>query len=112
MSNEVLERESESSSPPHVILSIGLKPSGSLRLLLPSASSNAEPLVNPELVEFAGFPLVDLLFCARGRLESADERCFAFTVARDRERLQCHVLRCGDRETVSHLFNLSSLSSN
>ena len=99
VSNEVLEREPESTSP-HVILSIGLKSTGSLRLLLPSPTPTAEPPQNLELVEFAGFPLADLLFCARGCLDSPDERCFAFTVARDRTRFQCHVLRCADRETV------------
>ena len=109
VSTDVLEREPESTSP-HVILSIGLKSTGSLRLLLPSPTpSTAEPPPNLELVEFACFPLGDLLFCARGLLDSLDERCFAFTVARDRAHFQCHVLRCSDRETVLLLI-LRSLS--
>lgn len=54
--------------------------------------------------EIATFPIHRILFCARGRPETQELQCFAFTCSHgtiaETAIFQCHVFKCNDAETV------------
>ncbi|XP_023215853.1 rab GTPase-activating protein 1-like [Centruroides sculpturatus] len=54
--------------------------------------------------EIATFPIHRILFCARGRPETQEVHCFAFTCSHgtiaETAIFQCHVFKCNEPETV------------
>lgn len=79
-------------------------------LLVPSSSEGS--VVLNELnssTEIASFKIHRILFCARGRQDSSEVSCFAFTCSHGSSAetaiFQCHVFRCSEPETVGVILH-------
>lgn len=66
----------------------------------------------------AQFPIARIIFCARGKQDSNERNCFAFTASHGQSLesgvIQCHVFRCQSTDVVAailHAFGLAFRSA-
>lgn len=80
-----------------------------ISISVPSDSEGSVILRDPENeTEIAGFKIHQIIFCCRGRQDSPEASCFAFTCSHGRTAetaiFQCHVFDCHTAEHVSQVL--------
>jgi hypothetical protein len=77
-----------------------------------ASDSSAAETENQKLM--AQFPISRIIFCARGKQESNERNCFAFTASHgstfETGVIQCHVFRCQTTKTVADILEAFGLA--
>ncbi|KAG5681968.1 hypothetical protein PVAND_011367 [Polypedilum vanderplanki] len=81
-----------------------------IKISIPNCSDGSVILYQEETDEvYSSFDIQSILFYARGKKESSDQACFAFSWSHGDSKetaiYQCHVFRCNIPEAVNHVSN-------